>query len=155
MVNWISSKAMISSCMAGHSYLTQLQELVHQWTNTLECGFLDFCKVFDSVHHRRLLLKLDYTGVGGNRLKWIQAFPVASTSPLVFPHCLHRRLLLKLDCTGVGGNLLDRIQAFSVTSTSPLVFPHCLHRRLLLKLDCTGVGTTCLSGSRHSQWQLI
>jgi len=26
---------------------------------------------------------------GGNRLDRIQAFSVASTSPLVFPHCLH------------------------------------------------------------------
>jgi ribonuclease P/MRP protein subunit RPP40 len=36
--------------------------------------YLDFSKAFDSVPHRRLLLKLESYGVGGQVLKWIQNF---------------------------------------------------------------------------------
>ena len=35
---------------------------------------LDFCKAFDSVTHRRLLLKLQAIGVDGPLLHWIEAF---------------------------------------------------------------------------------
>ena len=36
--------------------------------------FLDFRKAFDSVPHKRLLLKLERLGVSGNVLKWISSF---------------------------------------------------------------------------------
>ena len=40
-------------------------------TNAL---LLNFSKAFDSVPHQRLLIKLDYCGVGGGILMWISAF---------------------------------------------------------------------------------
>jgi hypothetical protein len=35
---------------------------------------MDFSKAFDKVPHSRLLQKLDYYGIRGNSLKWIQSF---------------------------------------------------------------------------------
>ena len=35
---------------------------------------LDFSKAFDSVAHRRLLLKLDYYGIRSQTLDWLQAW---------------------------------------------------------------------------------
>ena len=40
-------------------------------TNAL---LLNFSKAFDSVPHQRLLIKLNYCGVGGGILMWISAF---------------------------------------------------------------------------------
>jgi len=34
--------------------------------------FLDFCKAFDKVPHRRLLNKLKYYGITGDLVKWIE-----------------------------------------------------------------------------------
>ena len=34
--------------------------------------FLDFCKAFDKVPHRRLLNKLKHYGITGNLVKWIE-----------------------------------------------------------------------------------
>ena len=45
--------------------------------------FLDVSKAFDRVPHRRLLLKLDYIGVRGNLLRWIQAFLVSRRQRVV------------------------------------------------------------------------
>jgi len=41
---------------------------------TMHCLFLDFTKVFDSVPHERLLLKLNALGINGNLLNWITSF---------------------------------------------------------------------------------
>ena len=35
---------------------------------------IDFSKAFDSVPHQRLLLKLNYHGITGNSLSWIENF---------------------------------------------------------------------------------
>jgi len=36
--------------------------------------YLDFAKAFNSVPHRRLLVKLENYGIKGNILEWIQQF---------------------------------------------------------------------------------
>ena len=78
---------------SGHSCQTQLLETVHQWANTLDRRssshvlFLDFSKAFNSVPHRRLLLKLDCIGVRGNLLRWIQAFLVSRRQRVVVNGC--------------------------------------------------------------------
>ena len=36
--------------------------------------FIDLCKAFDKVPHRRLLLKLKRLGIGGNLILWLDAF---------------------------------------------------------------------------------
>ena len=64
----------------SHSTSHLLLEVVNDWTETLEhrgschCLFLDFSKVFDSVLHQRLLLKLERLGITGDLLRWINSF---------------------------------------------------------------------------------
>ena len=63
-----------------HSCVTQLLEVVEEWSDTLErggnvdCIYLDFAKAFDTVPHQRLLTKLDAYGVTGQVLRWIESF---------------------------------------------------------------------------------
>ena len=40
----------------------------------MDCILLDFSKAFDKVPHKRLLTKLDYYGVRGDILAWIEEF---------------------------------------------------------------------------------
>ena len=41
------------------------------WMDVL---YLDFAKAFDTVPHRRLLVKLEAYGIGGSILRWIRMF---------------------------------------------------------------------------------
>ena len=53
---------------------------VHFISNALANGdptdvvYLDFAKAFDTVPHKRLLVKLEAYGLSGKLLKWIKAF---------------------------------------------------------------------------------
>ena len=64
----------------GHSCQTQLLETIHQLAESLNSKssthviFLDFSKAFDSVPHKRLLIKLHRIGIRGQLLQWIEAF---------------------------------------------------------------------------------
>ena len=66
--------------LPGRSCALQLLVVVEEWLRILDDRgavdviFLDFRKAFDSVPHRRLLLKLQAIGVGGPLLHWIEAF---------------------------------------------------------------------------------
>ena len=40
----------------------------------VDVGILDLSKAFDKVPHKRLTIKLDYYGIRGNLLTWIQSF---------------------------------------------------------------------------------
>ena len=59
---------------------TQLLEVINEWSLIIEQGdpsdtlYMDFQKAFDSVHHERLLSKLQSYGVLGKVLKWAKAF---------------------------------------------------------------------------------
>ena len=60
---------------------TQLITTLQSITSQLRTGrdqvdviLLDFSKAFDKVPHRRLLHKLDFYGVRGDTLRWIQSF---------------------------------------------------------------------------------
>jgi len=65
---------------SGHSCETQLVLAVNDWAKSLDNGFrtdiaiFDFSKAFDSVPHRRLLLKLDHLGICGRTKVWISSF---------------------------------------------------------------------------------
>lgn len=65
---------------AGHSCQMQLLKSVHQWAKCLDqrslshVVFLDFSKAFDTVPHKRLLMKLENVGICGDLLVWIEAF---------------------------------------------------------------------------------
>ena len=58
----------------GRSCLTNLLESFELWTEALDCGYgldilyLDYRKVFDTVPHRRLLLKLQGYGISDNKM---------------------------------------------------------------------------------------
>jgi len=57
--------------LPGRSCSTQLLEVLDIWTRILDNGdnvdvvYLGFAKAFDTVPHRRLLMKLQNYGVGG------------------------------------------------------------------------------------------
>ncbi|MES9905329.1 MAG: reverse transcriptase domain-containing protein [Sedimenticola sp.] len=64
----------------GHSCVTQLIEVLDQWTEAIDQSdsidviFLDFKKAFDTVPHKRLLLKLKGYKIEGQIIKWIEKF---------------------------------------------------------------------------------
>ena len=64
----------------GYSCTTQLVSAVHDWAETLDkkgqtdIALLDFSKAFDRVSHLRLASKLEYYGICGKSLGWIEAF---------------------------------------------------------------------------------
>ena len=66
--------------LAGRSCTTQLLEFLEDVTTALDNGedvdviYLDFCKAFDKVPHKRLLRKLWGYGIRGNVHAWIQDF---------------------------------------------------------------------------------
>ena len=63
---------------SSHSTVDLLLRTTHDMALALEgrsslhCLLLDFSKVFDSVPHERLLLKLDAVGIRGKLLTWIR-----------------------------------------------------------------------------------
>ena len=66
--------------MPGRSCVTQLLTAMEGWTTVLQDGipidvvYLDFTKAFDSVPHKRLLVKLQAHGITGKLLNWIKIF---------------------------------------------------------------------------------
>ena len=76
--NLLSSKQF--GFISGRSTVTQLLKYLNQCVDTMVKGgvvdaiYLDFAKAFDTVPHSRLLGKLRSYGIGGNILKWIEAF---------------------------------------------------------------------------------
>ena len=62
----LNALAIINSCTIGQVHL-----LVDN-KKQIDLIFLDFCKAFDKVPHRRLLNKLKYYGITGELVKWIE-----------------------------------------------------------------------------------
>ena len=66
--------------LGGRSCCTQLLEVLEIWTKWFDLGlpwdavYTDFSKAFDSVPHKRLLLKIEAYGIKGKLLKWIEDF---------------------------------------------------------------------------------
>jgi hypothetical protein len=66
--------------LKGRSATLQLLNVLDDWTKILDSGdlidviYTDFQKAFDSVPHRRLLLKIKSYGIDKNILKWIESF---------------------------------------------------------------------------------
>ena len=44
---------------------------------------LDFSEAFDKVSHQQLSIKLDYYGIGGSTLRWINYFPSYRTQKVI------------------------------------------------------------------------
>ena len=84
LVEYLKKKDWLSVCqhgfVKGRSCLTNLLEAFEAWTRLLDEGhgidiiFLDYRKAFDTVPHRRLLVKLVQLGITGKLLKWIKDF---------------------------------------------------------------------------------
>ena len=66
--------------LEGKSTLAQLLSCFHDWclsrnnSKTTDAIFLDLSKAFDSVPHKRLLLKLSRYGINGPLLRWFREF---------------------------------------------------------------------------------
>ena len=64
----------------GSNCITQLLLSLEEWTKLVEEGeafdviYTDFSKAFDSVTHKRLLIKLERIGITGDLLRWIRSF---------------------------------------------------------------------------------
>ncbi len=64
----------------GRSCTTQLLKVMDKWTEIMDEGgaidavYLDLAKAFDTVPHRRLLVKLASYGITGKLLEWITDF---------------------------------------------------------------------------------
>ena len=60
--------------------ITQLLLCLEDWTGLIESGepfdiiYTDFSKAFDSVPHKRLMVKLESYGIRGDILNWIESF---------------------------------------------------------------------------------
>ena len=66
--------------ISGRSCITQLLEYIEDLTEAIDNGedvdviYLDFCKAFDKVTHRRLVYKLEQYGIKGDLLLWMKNF---------------------------------------------------------------------------------
>ena len=66
--------------VSGRSCSTQLISCLDKWTQELDQGhnvdtvYLDFSKAFDSVPHKRLLVKMEDYGITGTILGWCKHF---------------------------------------------------------------------------------
>ena len=84
MAKHLSSHSIILDSQHGFrerlSTVTQLLTSIHDWATTLEhrgqsdIVLLDFSKAFDKVSHHHLSIKLDYYGIRGPTLRWINSF---------------------------------------------------------------------------------
>ena len=73
----------------GYSCVTQLIEVLDQWTeeldnhNCIDTIYLDFQKAFDTVPHQRLLNKLRGYGIKGPLLNWLENFLIGRKQRVV------------------------------------------------------------------------
>lgn len=84
VMNHLKINDLLNACqhgfVNGRSCSTQLLMCLEVWTNIIEEGgdldilYLDFAKAFDSVPHKRLLMKLKSLGITGNVFGWVQDF---------------------------------------------------------------------------------
>ena len=73
----------------GRSCVTQLLLCLEEWTDLVDQGYpvdiiyMDFQKAFDSVPHRRLIMKIKAYGIDGYVLKWLEDFLVGRRQRVV------------------------------------------------------------------------
>jgi len=82
ILSLLLSKGLISRHQHGflsrRSTGTQLIDCFNDWTlhidnkKSLDVMYMDFAKAFDSVVHRKLILKLMRYGISGSLLSWIR-----------------------------------------------------------------------------------
>ena len=84
LTKYLETTGIMSDCQhgftKGRSCLTNLLETFEAWTRILEGGhgadvvFLDFRKAFDSVSHRKLIMKLQAYGIDEKMINWIENY---------------------------------------------------------------------------------
>ena len=84
IMNYLECHNILTTTQFGfqqkHSYESQSLLTTDDFTRFLDSntqvdvGILDLSKAFDKVPHKRLTIKLDYYGIRGNLLTWIQSF---------------------------------------------------------------------------------
>jgi hypothetical protein len=73
----------------GRSCIIQLLQVLDKWTEILDAGgvvdviYLDYAKAFDSVPHKRLVMKLQSCGITGKVLNWIELFLITRRQRVV------------------------------------------------------------------------
>ena len=93
LMNHLESKSILKACQHGframRSCASQVINFVQELTTGISEGdqydvhVMDFSKAFDRVPHARLLKKLEYVGVQGQTLQWIQSFLHGRTQRVV------------------------------------------------------------------------
>ena len=61
----------------------------------VDLTFLDFCKAFDKVPHRRLLNKLKHYGITGNLVKWIEQWLTKRNQQVTLENHVSNKLPVK------------------------------------------------------------
>lgn len=84
MVNYLDSNSFFSPSQHGFRKSLSCETQLLTFTNDvlsildrgsqIDCVFLDFCKAFDKVPHKRLLFKLSQLNLDPNVLSWITCF---------------------------------------------------------------------------------
>ena len=92
ILNFLLDNHLISRHQHGfigkRSTCTNLLECLHDWSINLQSRrqtnavYFDFKKVFDSVSHPKLLIKLKAYGIAGNLFEWISDFCIIDSSVL-------------------------------------------------------------------------
>ena len=97
----------------GRSCETQLISAIEDLARSLnnknqtDMLILDFSKAFDTVAHKRLLLKLNYYGIRGTNLTWIQSWLTNRTQQVLLEGKNSRKTLVR---SGVPqGTVLGRL----------------------------------------------
>jgi len=93
LVHALDSHNLLNDCQFGfrckHSIVSLLLQAVHNRAGSLDHHnsthylFLDLAKVFDSVSHPHLLLKLEALGITNNILMWLKSFLTARCQRVV------------------------------------------------------------------------
>ena len=67
---------MFRSKHTGESQLLTITDFAKALDNKLHVnvGILDLSKAFDKVPHKRLLAKIEFYGIKGKVLKWLESF---------------------------------------------------------------------------------
>jgi len=84
LTKYLETTGIMSDCQhgftKGRSCLTNLLETFEAWTRILEGGhgidvvFLDFRKAFNSVSHKKLIMKLQAYGIDEKMINWIENY---------------------------------------------------------------------------------
>jgi Reverse transcriptase (RNA-dependent DNA polymerase) len=98
-----------------HSTASNLLECVNDWTIALNCKqyvdviYIDYARVFDSVVHSKLMLKLRQFGIHDKLLAWLQMFINNRTQCVIIENCFSAFRPVISGVIGLQGSFLGPI----------------------------------------------